>query len=113
MKQKSVVQLLVTYTAILLTPVLVIGLLTVYLYLTKLERDFEALNTKTIETANIHMDMVLESALVVDYQLTLDEEITSFLTTDFKNVQDRVMSRRSRSASEASAGRTQSARSSR
>lgn len=91
MKQKkSVAQLLVTYTAILLMPVIIIGFLTVFLYLGKLEKNFEALNTKTIEAANIRMDMVLESAPAIDYQLTLDMEVTSFLTTKFESVQDRV-----------------------
>lgn len=91
MKQKkSVAQLLVTYTAILLTPVIVIGFLTIFIYLGRLEKNFEELNTKTIEAANIRMDMVLKSAPAIDYQLTLNEEVTYFLTTKFKNVQDRV-----------------------
>ena len=91
MKQKkSVAQLLIKYTVILLVPVVVVGLLTVFLYLNKLEKNFEALNTKTIEAANIRMDMVLESAPAIDYQLTLNEEVNYFLTTKFKNVQDRV-----------------------
>ena len=91
MKQKkSVAQLLIKYTVILLVPVIVVGLLTVFLYLNKLEKNFEALNTQTIEAANIRMDMVLESAPAIDYQLTLDADVTAFLTTRFKNVQDRV-----------------------
>jgi len=91
MKQnKSVAQLLITYTVILLTPVIVVGILMVFHYLHKLEKNFELLNTKTIEAANTQLDKLTANALAIDYQLTLNGTANAFLSRKFESVVERV-----------------------
>ena len=89
-RKKSFAHLLITYTAILLAPVIVIGLLMIFLYLGRLEKNFEELNTKTIETANVQLDMMMQEALTIDYQISTDGDVNTFLFREFQSVQERV-----------------------
>ena len=79
-RKKSFGHLLITYTVILLLPVMVMGVLLIFSYMKKLEKDFEALNTKTVEAATARTDLLMEDVLAVDYQLSLDVNVHDFLT---------------------------------
>lgn len=91
-RKKSFGHLIITYTVILLMPVIVVGLLMVFLYLGKLEKHFEELNTKTIEAANLRLDLSIQGALAVDYQMSIDEDVNTFLFRRFESKQERVTS---------------------
>lgn len=66
-KEKSFIKLLTAHSMILLVPVIVIGFIVIFLYFGKLENEFEELNTKTMETANTCVDVLMEEFLAVYY----------------------------------------------
>ena len=80
-RKKSFGHLLVTYTILLLLPVVAVGLFLIFFCLGKLEKNFEELNTKTIETACTQLDMQIEDILAIDYQLSLNTEVHSALSS--------------------------------
>lgn len=90
-RKRSFGYLLVTYTILLLLPVVAIGLLLIFFCLGKLEKNFEELNTKTIEAACTRLDMQIEDVLAIDYQLSLNPEVHTFLTREFSENRERVL----------------------
>lgn len=90
-REKKFVQLLITNVVILLIPVVAIGVLMSFLYLGKLEKEFEKLNSKTMEAAKVRIDMVMEGMQSVKYLLTADDDdVRTFLTKKFDGNKDRV-----------------------
>lgn len=89
-REKKFVRLLITNTVILLMPVIAIGVLMIFLFLGKLEREFEELNSKTMETANVRVDMLMEGMLSVYYHLSNDADVHTFLLREFESTQERV-----------------------
>lgn len=79
-RKKSFGHLLITYTVILLLPVIVMGVLLIFSYMKRMEKNFEALNTKTMEAAAVRVDLLMEDVLAVDYQLSLDMDVQRFLS---------------------------------
>ena len=90
-RKKSFGHLLVTYTILLLLPVVAVGLFLIFFCLGKLEKNFEELNTKTIETACTQLDMQIEDILAIDYQLSLNTEVHTFLNQTFSGNRERVL----------------------
>jgi len=89
-KEKNFVQLLIRYAIVLLLPVIVIEMVMVFFVLGKLEKQFKGLNTKTIEAANVRMDMLMEEVLAVSYQLSINEDVYSFLIKEFGSNVERI-----------------------
>ncbi len=89
-REKKFVQLLFTNVVILLIPVVVIGILMSFLYLGKLEKEFEELNSKTMEAAKVRIDMLMEGMQSVNYLLADDDDVRAFLTKVFDDNKDRV-----------------------
>ena len=79
-RKKNFGHLLITYTVILLLPVIVMGVLLIFSYMKRMEKNFEALNTKTMEAAAVRVDLLMEDVLAVDYQLSLDMDVQRFLS---------------------------------
>ena len=90
-RKKSFGHLLITYTVILLLPVMVMGVLLIFSYMKKLEKNFETLNTKTMEAAAVRMDLLMEDVLAVDYQLSLDADVHTLLTRQIDSNRERVL----------------------
>lgn len=89
-KEKSFIKLLTAHSMILLVPVIVIGFIVIFLYFGKLENEFEELNTKTMETANTCVDVLMEEFLAVYYQISVDDDVHTFLVSEFKSDNERV-----------------------
>ena len=89
-KEKSFIQLLTMHSMILLVPVIVIGFIVIFLYFGKLENEFEELNTKTMETANTCVDVLMEEFLAVYYQISVDDDVHTFVVSEFKSDNERV-----------------------
>lgn len=89
-REKKFIQLLITYSMILLVPVVVIGLLVIFFYFNKLEIEFEKLNTKTMETTNVYMDGLVEEVHVVFFKVSEETDVHSFLMSAFRNNKERV-----------------------
>ena len=90
-KEKKFIRLLATNTIILLMPVVVTSVVMIFSYLSKLEKEFEELNSKTIEAANVRVDMLVENMLSVYYHLSDDADIQSFLRREFDSNRERVL----------------------
>ncbi len=90
-KERNFIQLLITYSMILLLPIIVIGLIVIFFYFNKLENEFQKLNTKTMETANVYMDGLVEEVHVISYKVTTDDSVHSFLTKTFQNNRERIL----------------------
>lgn len=88
--EKKFVRLLITNTVILLIPVVVIGVLMSFLYLDKLEKEFEELNSNTMEIAKTRIDMIMEGMQSVYYLLADDADVYTFLTKRFDSNQERI-----------------------
>lgn len=88
--EKKIVRLLITNTVILLIPVVVIGVLMSFLYLGKLEKEFEELNSKTMEIAETRIDMLMEGMQSVYYLLADDADVYTFLKKRFNSNQERI-----------------------
>ncbi|MBQ7900684.1 MAG: cache domain-containing protein, partial [Clostridia bacterium] len=56
----------------------------------KLEKEFEELNSKTMEAAKVRIDMLMEGMQSVNYLLTADDDVRTFLTKEFEGNKDRV-----------------------
>lgn len=89
-REKKFVQLLITNVVILLMPVVVIGVLMSFLYLGELEKEFEELNSKTMEAAKVRIDMLMEGMQSVNYLLTDDDDVHTFLTEGFDDNKERI-----------------------
>lgn len=90
-REKKFIRLLAANTIILLLPVVITSIVMIFSYLSKLETEFEKLNSKTIEATNARVDMLVENVLSVYYHLADDADVQTFLRREFGSNRDRAL----------------------